>query len=93
MVTVGLITSRSVGSVVLNTSRLSGFNVRAVDRGQRVRGLRFEMIDEESLDQLSKVLNDRFTVEELCEILNLSVDDLINKFIDEILEINWNELL
>jgi len=51
------------------------------------------MLDEEPLDQLNKMLNDRFTVDELCEILNLTVDDLFYKFLDEILEVNWEELL
>jgi hypothetical protein len=51
------------------------------------------MLDQEQLDQLNKLLNDRFSAEEICEILNLTVDDLFDKFIDEILEVNWEELL
>jgi len=51
------------------------------------------MIDDEWIDQLNKTLNDRYTVDELCEILKLSVDDLFYKFLDEILEVNWEELL
>lgn len=49
--------------------------------------------DNEYIDDLNKVLNDRYTAEELCEILGLTVDALFYKFIDEIVEVDWSEIL
>jgi hypothetical protein len=85
--------SRREAIVALNSLRLSGFNVNRVGHGQPVSGRKCDMLDQEQLDQLNKLLNDRFSAEEICEILNLTVDDLFDKFIDEILEVNWEELL
>lgn len=51
------------------------------------------MLDAEQINQLYERLDNRFTADELCSILNLSVGDLFDKFFDEIIEINWEELL
>lgn len=51
------------------------------------------MIDQEYLTDLNQQINDRFTAEELCEILGLTVDDLFNKFTDNVLEVDWKEVL
>ncbi len=49
--------------------------------------------DNEYVSDLNKVLNDRYTAEDLCEILGLTLDDLFYKFMDEVLEIDWSEIL
>jgi len=46
------------------------------------------MID---VDELFNQLNDRFTAEELCEVLGLTVEDLFNEFLERIVEIDWSE--
>lgn len=51
------------------------------------------MLDPEQVLQLIKKLDDRFTAEELCEILNLTVDDMVDAFFDKIVEVNWDEFL
>ena len=49
--------------------------------------------DNEYIDDLNKVLNDRYQAEDLCEILGLTLDDLFYKFTDEVLEVDWSEIL
>jgi len=49
--------------------------------------------DNEYIEDLNKVLNDRYTAEELCELLGLTLDDLFYKFLDEVLEVDWEEIL
>jgi hypothetical protein len=51
------------------------------------------MLDSDRVDGLLVLLRDRFTPEELCEILGLSVDDLFNSFIDDVLKTNWDQHL
>lgn len=51
------------------------------------------MLNDEQIEDLNKILNDVYTAEELCEILGLTVDDLFYKFMDEVLEVNWGEIL
>ena len=49
--------------------------------------------DNEYVSDLNKMLNDRYTAEDLCEILGLTLDDLFYKFTDEVLEVDWSEIL
>ena len=49
------------------------------------------MLDNDKVDALLVLLRDRFTPEELCEILGLTVDDLFDRFTDEILTTDWDE--
>jgi antitoxin component of RelBE/YafQ-DinJ toxin-antitoxin module len=51
------------------------------------------MLDEGQIEHLRSVLNDRFTAEEVCEALGLTVDDLFDNFQDKVLRTNWSELL
>lgn len=51
------------------------------------------MLDNEKVNELLLILQDRFTAEELCEILGLTVEDLFDKFTDEILRTDWTEVL
>lgn len=49
--------------------------------------------DNEYIYDLCDILNDRYTAEDLCEILGLTVADIFYKFTDEILGIDWSEFL
>lgn len=51
------------------------------------------MLDQDRIDYLHDALSDRFTAEELCEILHLSVNDIFVAFLDDVLKIDWSELL
>lgn len=95
MLTVGLTTYIIEGSAGLSCSRLSGSNANSADRGQPESGLRLTNMsaDNEYIEDLNKVLNDRYTAEELCELLGLTLDDLFYKFLDEVLEVDWEEIL
>lgn len=51
------------------------------------------MLDQDKVNDLYIALEDKLTAEELCELLGLTVEDLFDKFTDEILEIDWDEVL
>lgn len=51
------------------------------------------MLDLEQVNHLRSVLVDRFTAEELCEILGLTPEDIIDKFTEEVMETDWHEHL
>lgn len=51
------------------------------------------MLDEDHVGQLRTMLIDRFTAEELCEILELTIEDLFEHYIEECLRVDWSEHL
>lgn len=59
--------------------------------GKQVRGLK--LVDEDAVDTLLSFLDERFTPEELTEILGVTNDDIFDRFRDKILEHDWAEFL
>lgn len=51
------------------------------------------MLDDDYVDQLRAMLTDRFTAEEVVEILGLEVEDIFERFLDECLRTPWMEYL
>lgn len=49
------------------------------------------MIDSDMVDELRAMLVDRFTPEDLCEILGITVEDLFERFNEEVLRTDWGE--
>jgi hypothetical protein len=49
------------------------------------------MIDEDIFQEFKLRLADRYTAEELCELLNLDVWDIIEAFSEKILELHIEE--
>lgn len=49
------------------------------------------MLDREKLEQLKARLKDRYTAVELCELLGLTEDDLLEMFEDAVMERDWDE--
>jgi hypothetical protein len=52
-----------------------------------------KLLDLDNVEFLREELRERFSPEEVCEILKLTVDDLFEMFRDEILEVDWEEWL
>ena len=53
-----------------------------------------EMIDDDSVNELRSLILDRFTAEELCEILQLETEDIFDRFMEECLSrVDWSEHL
>lgn len=50
------------------------------------------MLDGDSVDQLRSAISDRYTAEELVEILGLSTEDIFDRFVEEVLRTDWTEL-
>lgn len=46
------------------------------------------MLDQDRVNQWCQVLSDRLTPEELITLLGVSVEDIFERFLDECLEIN-----
>jgi len=59
--------------------------------GRQVRGLK--LVDEDAVDTLLSFLDERFTPEELTELLGITNDDIFDRFRDKILEYDWEEYL
>lgn len=51
------------------------------------------MLDDDQVSQLRAMIMDRFTAEELCDILQLEVEDLFDRFASECLEVEWSDHL
>lgn len=51
------------------------------------------VLDDDQVNELNQRINDRFTAEEVCEILGLTVTQLLDKFQDEVLEVDWETLV
>lgn len=51
------------------------------------------MLDYSNVENLLAAIDDKYTPEELVEILGLTNQDVFDKFLDEILETNWKGLL
>lgn len=49
------------------------------------------MLDQELLNEFKACLADRFTAEELCELLHLDVWDIIEAFQEQIMELKLDE--
>lgn len=47
------------------------------------------MIDREILEEFKAELKDRYTAVEICEILNLTEDDLLEMFEDKVAELKF----
>jgi len=75
--------------VVPNTLRHKDFNAKIVVVGKQVRGLK--LVDEDVVEILLSFLDERFTPEELTELLNITNDEIFDRFRDKILEHNWKE--
>lgn len=50
------------------------------------------MLDSGLVEQRRRVLCDRFTPEELIELLGVSTEEVVDRFLDECLELNLEEL-
>lgn len=59
--------------------------------GRQVRGLK--LVDEDAVDTLLAFLDERFTPDELTELLGITNDDIFDRFRDKILEYDWAEYL
>ena len=88
---VGLIIFSLVGIVVPGISRLNASSAWIVVAGRQVRGLK--LVDEDAVDTLLSFLDERFTAEELTELLGITNDDIFDRFRDKILEYDWDEYL
>lgn len=51
------------------------------------------MLNDDVTEELRAILIDRFTSEELIEILGIDVGRLFDVFTDEVLEVDWSEEL
>jgi len=51
------------------------------------------LVDEDLLQTVCDYLDERFTPEELTEILGLTNDDILDRFRDKVLELDWQEYL
>jgi len=51
------------------------------------------LLDQETVDELLAQIDDRFTADEILEILCVTTDDVFDKFYDRILKVNWSEFL
>jgi len=51
------------------------------------------VIDETAFDELIALISDRFTPDELCEILSLNTKDILEQFREECLQVDWSEHL
>lgn len=47
------------------------------------------MVDGQAVADLRAILTDRFTPEELIELLNVTTADVFDRFLDECLEVDW----
>ena len=54
---------------------------------------RKKLLDQDSVNQLCEMISDRFTAEELVEILGLTTEDVFNRYIEECLRVDWSEHL
>lgn len=79
--------------VALRRSRLSASNAKIAEHGLLVNERRCDVLDEEQVDNLVTKINDMFTPEEVTEILGVTVNQLLDKFRDEALEIDWDLVL
>lgn len=52
-----------------------------------------DLIDEDHVTQLRAMVIDRFTAEELCEILGAETEDIFDRFFEECLRVDWSEHL
>lgn len=52
-----------------------------------------KMVDTDRVSALFNMLREKFTASDLVEMLDLTPDDILDRFYDEILEVNWNEYL
>lgn len=87
----GPITFSPVGIVGRSTSRHSASNVPIVVDGRQERGQR--LVDEDTVETLIAFLDERFTPEELTEVLGITNDDIFDRFRDKILEHDWSDYL
>lgn len=51
------------------------------------------MLDEDRVSAIRAILCDRFTAEELVELLCLSTEQVFDRFVDECLELDLEEVL
>jgi len=51
------------------------------------------LLDQSQVDQLRATLADRFTPEELIELLNVTTEDVFDRFVDQCLELDLEEIL
>lgn len=51
------------------------------------------MLDSEQVDTLRAALIDRFSPEELCEVLRIETEDIVDRFIEEVLRTDWGDYL
>lgn len=52
-----------------------------------------KMVDTDRVSSLFNMLREKFTASDLVEMLDLTPNDILDRFYDEILEVNWNEYL
>ena len=45
------------------------------------------------VDELRSIITDRFTPDELIDILNIETEDIFDRFLEEILRVDWTEVL
>jgi hypothetical protein len=51
------------------------------------------MLDDDRVDELRAMIIDRYTPEELIEILGVPTEEVFERFRDECLNTDWEELL
>lgn len=58
----------------------------------RCKGEDYVMLDESAVEHRRAVLCDRFTPDELIELLGVSVEEVFERFRDECLELSWEDI-
>ena len=87
----GLTIFNCVVGLERSITRHAGCSALIVAVGQLERRLR--LVDSERVEALLAAIDERYTPEELGEILFINNEDLFDKFLDLILERDWDELL
>lgn len=50
------------------------------------------MLDDDQIQELNNKIMDRFSIEDVCEILELTTLDILHMYQDSVLDVNWDEL-
>lgn len=51
------------------------------------------MLDEQGVQQLFNWIMDRFSIEDICDILEITPLDILRQYQDDVLDVDWESLL
>jgi hypothetical protein len=91
--TVGLIISKCVAGAEPNSLRHEDSSAKIVAHGAQEPELRCEVVDQERINELRAIVSDRFTPDELIDLLDVPTVEVFDRFVDECLEIDWELVL